>query len=34
MGTVMPAFLLSDTSNLRDNDVKRNGSWGLKKKKT
>ena len=32
--TVMPAFLVSDTSTLRDKEVKRNGSWGLKKKKT
>lgn len=31
--TVMPAFLVSDTSTLRDKEVKRNGSWGLKKKK-
>lgn len=31
--TVMPAFLVSDTSTLRDKDVKRNGSWAAKKKK-
>ena len=31
--TTMPAFLVSDTSTLRDKDVKRNGSWGLRKKK-
>lgn len=31
--TIMPAFLVSDTSTLRDKDVKRNGSWGLRKKK-
>lgn len=31
--TVMPAFLVSDTSTLRDKDVKRNGS-GAKTQKT
>lgn len=31
-GTVTPALLVCDTSTLRDNDVQRNDSWGLKKK--